>query len=146
MIWRPSTSSGVRSSKSSMSSACSSKSSVFRLLSSSKSSSSSSSMSCERTFATIPSNYTAHLELLVESRDVPVQVAPGVQVVHVPGEGKQTWEEEQKGTEHGDWTWRQLFESNPLASSFRIVKCTNTLLPFSKETLPRHNELGRWVS
>merc|ERR1712227_898751 len=42
------------------------------------------------------------LELLVESRDVPVKVAPRVQVVHGPGEGKQTWEEEQKGTEHGD--------------------------------------------
>merc|ERR1711973_77121 len=42
------------------------------------------------------------LELLIESRDVPVQVAPRVQVVHVPGKGEQTWEEEQKGTEHGD--------------------------------------------
>merc|ERR1711973_776207 len=33
------------------------------------------------------------LKVLVESRDVPVKVAPRVQVVHVPGEGKQTWEE-----------------------------------------------------
>ena len=98
---RSSTSSGVRSSKSSMSSACSSKS-LFRLLSSSKSSSSSSSISCKK------ERYWPHphLKLLVEARDVPVKVTPGVHVVHVPAEGQQAGDEQEKGAKHGDWTWR----------------------------------------